>query len=80
MASKEREAILVAAAYTPGLAFRLILAYLRMKRQAKRARHNFYIELRRGGLPRRDAKELADEYVLTVSLRSTLHTIAELRG
>ena len=28
MASKEREAILVAAAYTPGLAFRLILAYL----------------------------------------------------
>lgn len=75
MEPRDRSAVLTIAANFPPLAFRLGLQYLRVKRSANRARNRFYKELVRSGLPRNQAKDLADQYVSAVSIRSIMNAV-----
>lgn len=70
------EAVLYVTASAPGLVLRLGASYLRMKRQAKRARKAFYRELVRSGLTPDQAAYLADEYASAVSVRNVVRTFA----
>lgn len=70
MDEKDRSAVLYAVANTPTLGFRLFVSYLRMKRAARRAEDNFYRELLRSGLPKDEARRLADEYGSAFSVRN----------
>ncbi len=63
-----REAIVYIAAAVPLLLWRLSLAYLRMRRRAKKEGRLFYSALLRDGVPREQAKELADLYSSSISL------------
>ena len=72
MAQKDGQAILISVASVPALSFRIGMQYLRMKRSARKARGRFYRELLSSGIPRYQAKDLADQYVSIVSLRSIL--------
>lgn len=72
MVNLNRQAIGVSIVQAPALLFRVGIQYLRMKRSANKARGRFYTELVRGGVPKRQAKELADDYASAVSLRSIL--------
>ena len=78
--SAHGEAVLQAAALAPFMALRLSGSYLRMKRQAKRARRTFYRELTVTGMSPRDAGRLADEYASAASLRTVLRTFARWPG
>jgi hypothetical protein len=70
MGPREGNTVLMAAAYGPIIAIRVGLQYLRIKRKANKARGRFYNELVRGGVPREQAAELADEYAGGLSIRS----------
>jgi hypothetical protein len=70
MATLNRQAVAVSAVQAPTLILRVGIQYLRMKRSANKARGRFYTELIRGGIPKPQAKELADQYVSVVSVRS----------
>lgn len=74
------EAVLKMAALTPLMALRLSGSYLRMKRQARRARRKFYRELASTGMSPRDADRLADEYASAASLRTVLRTFGRWNG
>ncbi len=63
-----REAIVYIAAAVPLLIWRLSFAYLRMRRRAKKEGRLFYSALLRDGVPREQAKELADLYSSSISL------------
>ena len=65
----------VTAVQAPVLIFRVGIQYLRIKRSVNRARGRFYSELIQGGVPKPQAKELADQYVSAVSLRSTMQAM-----
>ena len=78
--SAHGEAVLQAAALAPFMAMRLSGSYLRMKRQAKRARRTFYRELAATGMSPRDAGRLADEYASAASLRTVLRTFVRWPG
>jgi hypothetical protein len=75
MVGLNRQAIGVSLVQAPALLLRVGLQYLRMKRSANKARGRFYAELVRGGIPKRQAKELADEYASVVSIRSILRAL-----
>jgi hypothetical protein len=75
MVTMNRQAIAVTIVQAPALLFRVGLQYLRMKRSANKARARFYAELVRGGIPKRQAKELADQYVSVVSIRSIMQAM-----
>lgn len=75
MVTLNRQTIAVAIVQAPALLFRVGLQYLRMKRSAKKARGHFYAELVRGGIPKRQAKELADQYASAVSIRSIMQAM-----
>jgi hypothetical protein len=70
MDQKDRSAVLYAAALGPVVGLKVTVSYLRMKRAARRAEKSFYRELLRSGLPREEAKDLAQEYGSAVSIRS----------
>jgi hypothetical protein len=72
MRQEDRSAVLYAAAFGPLLGLRLALSYLKMKRAARRAETRFYRELVRSGLPKIEARHLAEEYGSAVSVRSVL--------
>ncbi len=72
----ERETVLVAAAAAPRLVLRLVLSYARMKRRARAAERSFRRELIKGGIPIRDARELAAVYYSSVSVRQMIRGIA----
>jgi hypothetical protein len=63
-----REAIIYVAAAVPFLLWRLSLSYLRMRRKANKEGHEFYMALLRNGVPREQARELADIYSTSISL------------
>jgi hypothetical protein len=69
MEQSDRSMVLYAAAYGPVFGLKVAIHYLRMKRAARRAERSFYRQLVRSGLPRQDAKGLADEYGSAVSVR-----------
>ena len=75
MDTRDRSAILTMTANAPPLVIRLFFQYLRSKRKANKARDRFYKELVRSGLPRDQAKDLADEYISVMSVRSWIRTI-----
>jgi len=66
--SGDREAVIYIAAAAPVLMWRLVVAYLRMRRQANREGRNFFQALLRDGVPRDQARELADVYASSISL------------
>ncbi len=69
---KDREAVIYIAAAIPFMVWRLSLSYLRMRKQARREGHLFYQTLVRDGVPREQAKKLAEVYVSSVSLTSMI--------
>lgn len=75
MAKMNRQAILMSTAHAPILFYRVGLQYLRMKRSAKKARGRFYKELISGGVPPQEAKDLADQYVSAISVRSFMEVM-----
>jgi hypothetical protein len=75
MVTLNRQAVAVTAVQAPVLIFRVGIQYLRIKRSANRARGRFYSELIQVGVPKPQAKELADQYVSAVSLRSTMQAM-----
>jgi hypothetical protein len=75
MDATNRQAILISVVQAPILSFRIGLQYLRMKRSANKARGRFYKELIDGGIPRQQARELADEYVSAISIRSIVKAV-----
>ena len=75
MVTLNRQATAVTIVQAPVLLFRVGLQYLRMKRSVNKARGHFYAELVRGGIPKRQAKELADQYASAVSIRSIMQAM-----
>jgi hypothetical protein len=75
MDATNRQAILVSVVQAPFLSFRIGVQYLRMKRSANKARGRFYKELINGGIPKQQARDLADEYVSAVSIRSIVKAV-----
>lgn len=73
---EDREAIIYVAAGVPYLLNRLLWSYLRMKRQAVKAEKSFYRSLRRSGVPKHEAKELAWEYTSVLSLPYWIKQVA----
>ncbi len=69
------EAMLVVAATAPTLLLRLGISYLRYKRQAKRAGKVFFRSLLANGVPEKEARDLADEYMGAFSLRDIARQI-----
>lgn len=72
MDTMNRQAILVSVAQAPILSFRIGVQYLHMKRSANKARGRFYNELINGGIPKQQARALADDYASAVSIRSII--------
>lgn len=66
---EDHEAILVITASIPTLMMRLFFSYMRMRRHAVRAEKGFYRSLVMGGIPSKEAKELASEYSSVTSLQ-----------
>lgn len=75
MDATNRQAILISVVQAPILSFRIGVQYLHMKRSANRARGRFYRELVNGGIPKQQAKDLADQYVSAISIRSIIKTV-----
>lgn len=61
--------MLAVAASAPPLILRLFFSYLRAKRRANVAGKRFFEAMVEGGVPRDEARELADEYSSSISLR-----------
>jgi len=64
--------MLVVAASAPSLALRLFFPYLRAKRRAKAAGKKFFKAMVAGGIPRTEARSLADVYSSSISLRQMM--------
>ena len=69
------EALLVVAGTAPPLLLRLGISYLRYKRQAKRAGKSFLRSLVVNGIPEKEARDLADEYMTSFSFRNIVRQL-----
>ena len=67
--------MLAVASNAPGLVWRLGISYLRYKRQAKRVGKVFFRSLVANGMPEKEARELADEYMSALSLMSIMRQL-----
>ncbi len=67
--------VLAVAANAPWLVWRLGISYLRYKRQAKRAGKVFFRSLVSNGIPEKEARDLADEYMSSLSLMSIMRQL-----
>lgn len=63
------EVVLVVAATAPSMVWRLGISYLKYKLQAKNAGRVFFRSLVSNGMPEKEARDLADEYMSAFSLR-----------
>ncbi len=72
---KAGEMMLVVAATSPTLVLRLGISYLRYKRQAKKAGKHFFRSLVANGIPEKEARVLADEYMVSFSIGSLMRQI-----
>jgi len=61
--------MIAVATSAPPLILRLFFSYLRAKRRANVADRRFFEAMVEGGVPREEARELADEYSSSISLR-----------
>lgn len=77
-AGRTGDALLVVAAGAPPLALRLFLSYLRAKRKANRAGRSFYRAAISGGIPKQEARSLADAYSGAISLRQIIKGFGSL--
>ena len=68
-------ALLVVAGTAPPLLLRLGISYLRYKRQAKRAGKSFLRSLVVNGIPEKEARDLADEYMTSFSFRNIVRQL-----
>jgi hypothetical protein len=64
------EEVLRVVASTPRMLVNLVISLLRFKREAVRAERRFYRTLVANGMPRREARRLAEVYSSPTSLRS----------
>ncbi len=78
--SKDRSAVLLILARSPPLALRLGKEYLRMRRKANKAKVRFYNALVQSGLPKREAKLLAEQYASALSVRSIIRNLDLVRS
>jgi hypothetical protein len=69
---KGGEATLVVAAMMPSMVLTILRSYLHLRKEAKRSTREFYQSLLKNGVPKHEAKGLADEYNSLVSLRTIL--------
>jgi hypothetical protein len=69
------EMVLAVAANAPGLVWRLGISYLRFKRQTKRAGKAFFRSMVSNGMPEKEARDLADEYMSALNLMSIMRQI-----
>jgi hypothetical protein len=69
------EAMLAVAGTAPPLLLRLGISYLRYKRQAKRAGKSFFRSMVVNGIPEKEARDLADEYMVAFSFRSIVRQL-----
>ncbi len=72
---KGGDAALVVAAMLPSMVVKLLRAYFRLRKEAKRSTREFYQSLLKNGVPKRQAKGLADEYNSMISLRSMMKAL-----
>jgi hypothetical protein len=64
--------MLAFAASAPTLLLRLFISYLKAKRRAKAASKEFFRALIAGGIPKDEARSLADTYSSSVSIRKMM--------
>jgi len=69
------EALLIVAGTAPPLLLRLGISYLRYKRQAKRAGKSFLRSLVANGIPEKEARDLADDYMTSFSVRTIIRQL-----
>jgi uncharacterized membrane protein YgaE (UPF0421/DUF939 family) len=69
---KGGEAALVVVAMMPSMVLRILRAYLHLRKEAKRSTREFYQSLLKNGVPKHEAKGLADDYNSMISLRAIL--------
>lgn len=68
MSTDDRQAVLYAVAMAPQLLYHISISYLRMRRRANKQGKEFYRALVRDGVPKDQARSLADEYSSAISL------------
>ncbi len=69
---KGGEAMLVVAAMVPPMVLKILRSYLHLRNEAKRSTREFYQSLLKNGVPKHEAKGLADDYNSMISLRSLI--------
>jgi hypothetical protein len=69
------EAMLAMAGTAPPLLLRLGVSYLRYKRQAKRAGRSFFHSLVANGIPEKEARDLADDYMTSFSVKKIIRQL-----
>lgn len=69
------QVMLIVATSVPSLVVRISLSYLRMKRQANRSARQFYLSLVKNGMPKREARQLADEFASAFSLSTMMKQV-----
>ena len=67
--------VLAVASNAPWLVWRLGISYLRYKRQAKRAGKVFFRSLVSNGMPEKEARDLADEYMSSFSIMNIMRQL-----
>ncbi len=67
---KGGEAALVVAAMVPSMILRLFRSYIHLRKEAKRSTREFYQSLLKNGVPKHEAKGLADDYNSMISLKT----------
>ncbi len=73
--SEAGEAVLVIAGMMPWIVWSVLVAYLRMKKTASRSADVMFQTMVRNGMPKREARQLADEYASTFTIRSIIQTV-----
>ena len=74
------EVMLVVAANVPSLSWKVLRSYMRMKSTANRSARSFYRTMIANGMPKHQAKMLADEYASAFSLRTIISSQLNRRG
>jgi len=68
MSTDDRQAVLYLVAMLPSLLYHISISYLRLRVRAKKQGKEFYRALVQGGVPKGQARSLADDYSSAISL------------
>ncbi len=69
---KGGEVMLVVAAMVPTMILKILRSYLHLRKEAKRSTRDFYRSLLNNGVPKHEAKGLADTYNSMISLKTLM--------